>query len=40
MIFWIKDDVTEENNRLYNLKVTAFPFLRKVNGYDLIFSQV
>ena len=28
----------EENNRLYNVKVAAFPFLRKVDDYDFNFQ--
>ena len=28
----------EENNRLYNVKVEAFPFLRKVDDYDFNFQ--
>lgn len=29
----------EENNRLYNVKVAAFPFLRKVDDYDFNFQS-
>ncbi|MBM6931734.1 ATP-binding protein [[Clostridium] spiroforme] len=28
----------EENNRLYNVKVAAFPFLRTVDDYDFSFQ--
>ena len=28
----------EENNRLYNVKVAAFPFLRKIEDYDFDFQ--
>lgn len=28
----------EENNRLYNVKVAAFPFLRTVDEYDFDFQ--
>lgn len=28
----------EENNRLYNVKVAAFPFLRKIEDYDFSFQ--
>ena len=28
----------EENNRLYNVKVAAFPFLRTVDDYDFTFQ--
>ena len=30
--------VEEENSRLYNVKIAAFPFLRKVDDYDYKFQ--
>ena len=29
---------TDENNRLYNVKVAGFPFLRKIEDYDFTFQ--
>ena len=36
----LKKDVEakEENNRLYNVKVAGFPFLRKIEEYDFDFQ--
>jgi DNA replication protein DnaC len=31
-------DAKEENNKLYNVKVAAFPFLRKIEDYDFDFQ--
>lgn len=31
-------DAKEENNKLYNVKVAAFPFLRKIEDYDFSFQ--
>jgi len=31
-------EAKEENNRLYNVKVTGFPFLRKIEDYDFDFQ--
>ncbi len=31
-------EAKEENNRLYNVKVAAFPFIRKIEDYDFSFQ--
>lgn len=31
-------EAKEENNKLYNVKVAAFPFLRKIDDYDFAFQ--
>lgn len=31
-------EAKEENNRLYNVKVAGFPFLRKIEDYDFTFQ--
>jgi len=31
-------EAKEENNRLYNVKVAAFPFIRKIDDYDFAFQ--
>lgn len=31
-------EAKEENNRLYNVKVAGFPFLRKIEEYDFDFQ--
>lgn len=31
-------EAKEENNKLYNVKVAAFPFIRKVEDYDFTFQ--
>lgn len=31
-------EAKEENNKLYNVKVAAFPFIRKVEDYDFSFQ--
>lgn len=31
-------EAKEENNKLYNVKVAAFPFIRKIEDYDFSFQ--
>ena len=34
----IFQEAKEENNKLYNVKVAAFPFIRKIEDYDFSFQ--